>query len=108
MELINSNGAELLNFVIMNDLFITNTAFRHKARHTTTWTGWKKVKTDDPKEKSKPYFHQIDYILCKSRMKSTLRDACAHGGTYSDHKIVVTRFELTKRFLCFPKGVTKK
>lgn len=69
-----------------------------------------KVKTDDPKEKSKPYFHQINYILCKSRMKGTLRYARVYGGTttYSDHKIVVTGFELTKRFLCFPKKCDKK
>ena len=43
-------------------------------------------------------------------MKCTLRDARSYGGTrtYSDHKIVVTRFELTKRYLCFPKKCDKK
>ena len=38
----NEMGENLLNFMSEHDLFATNTSFQHPARHTTTFTGWRK------------------------------------------------------------------
>ena len=35
----NSNGKHLAEFALLNDLFLTNTKFKHKMCHTTTWMG---------------------------------------------------------------------
>ena len=39
----NRNGEELLNFIINHDLFVCNTAFKHKMCHITTRTGYIRV-----------------------------------------------------------------
>jgi len=57
----NENGERLLNFLVYNNLFDANTAFRHSSRHITTRTGWVK---DRRTKTSYPYFSQIDYIVC--------------------------------------------
>ena len=38
----NEMGENLLDFLSEFDLFATNTGFCHPARHTTTYTGWRK------------------------------------------------------------------
>ena len=35
----NNNGKHLAEFVLLNDLFLTNTKFKHKMCHRTTWRG---------------------------------------------------------------------
>ena len=35
----NSNGKDRAEFALLNDSFLTNTKFKHKMCHRTTWTG---------------------------------------------------------------------
>ena len=93
----NENGERLMNFLVSNSLFATNTAFRHSSRHITTRTGWIK---DQSTKKSRPYFSQIDYVLCKSRSKVLLTDSRSYAGTklHSDHKLVCARVDFTSRY----------
>ena len=101
----NPNGSKLLDFVIFNDLFVTNTAFKHKSRHLTTREGRVKDWSDPNSNKSKPFYSMIDYVICRSRFKSTLVNSRAYGGTRvdSDHKLVCGRFQFTNRYLTFPQ-----
>ena len=91
----NENGHRLLQFLVTNSLFATNTAFAHSSRHITTRTGWIK---DSTTRKSRPYFSQIDYILCKSRSRVLLTNARSYSGTKhrSDHKLVVASVDFTR------------
>jgi len=79
----NENGSCLLDFVINNDLFVCNTAFQHKSRHLTTFTGYisDPKKSDPSSNNTVPFYNMIDYILCKRRFKKTLVDARAYKGT---------------------------
>ena len=89
----NVNGRRLVNFCMTNHLFVANSAFRHSSRHITTRTGWIK---DKKSGLTRPYYAQIDYILCRSRSKCLLDDARAYAGTVhrSDHKLVFATVDL--------------
>ena len=82
----NPNGQELVNFCEMNNLFISNSAFKHPARHITTWVNQRKT----PSGEIKCIYNQIDYIIVPQDQKHLLSDARSFGGseTWSDHKIV--------------------
>ena len=99
----NENGTHLLNFVIDNDLFISNTAFQHKSCHLNTRVGYLR----DPNDHNCtiPYFRMIDYVICRCRFKSTLVNSRAFGGTStdSDHKLVGATFSFKNRHLTFRK-----
>ncbi|XP_029654954.1 uncharacterized protein LOC115228525 [Octopus sinensis] len=90
----NSCGESLIQFCSAFDLFISNTAFDHRARHKTTWTGARKDKNGN----IYPIYNQIDYIICRRIMKNILSDARSYDGleTSSDHKLVVTRIVLKR------------
>ena len=54
----NNSGQRLLEFCSANDLFVTNTCFRHNLRCKTTWIS--------PDGRTK---NDIDYIMIRSRFK---------------------------------------
>ena len=87
----NSNGDLLAHFAASNNLFLTNTAFRHPSRHISTWHGF---------IQGKNYHNQIDYILCRSNNAHILTNARSYRGTItqSDHSIVVTTINFTKYY----------
>ena len=63
----NDNGEALLGFMTINGLFAANTCFKHSSRHVTTHTGYvKDWSAGRALKKTKPYYNQLDYILCKS------------------------------------------
>ncbi|CAH0482890.1 unnamed protein product [Peronospora belbahrii] len=70
-----------------NELFITNTAFRKRARDITTWT---------LRLKDHCIFNQIDYIICSQRTKKLCSNTQSWGGTLtpSDDKLVTLDFDL--------------
>ena len=82
------SGARMVEFCEMNDLFICNTAF--KQRSSLKWTH---RATD---RNGKDYFRQIDFILCRRRIKGLLSQCRTHGGTVldSDHRLLVARVNL--------------
>ncbi len=103
----NDCGETLLNFMIANNLFAANTAFQHKSRHVTTYTGWvKDWNAGRHSKQTKPFFSQIDYILCRNRSKTLLVNARAYAGTSvsSDHKLVIAQLDFKNRILCFKRS----
>ena len=81
----NNSGKRLLEFCPVNDLFVTNTGFRNRPRHKTTWIS--------PDGCTK---NEIDYILIRSRFKSSALNCRAYpiADCGSDHNLVATRLRL--------------
>ena len=102
----NEMGENLLDFLSEHDLFATNTSFQHAARHTTTFTGWRKDwSAGRSSKKTLPVYSQIDFILCRSKSKPMLKDSRSYAGTltYSDHRLVVTRVNFKDICLCYKR-----
>jgi hypothetical protein len=102
----NYNGDCLLNFVCMNDMYVTNSCFQHPSRHRTTHTAAITYKYKNGKK----VYSQIDYILCKRRSKGLLCNARSYGGTKvrSHHKLVICKINTNKRFLMYPNSKSVK
>ena len=83
----NQNGEDLVDFCEINKLFISNSAFKHPAKHITTWANQRKMANGE----TKVIYNQIDYILLHQDQKQTLINARSYAGavTSSDHRIVV-------------------
>lgn len=82
MGLRNDMGENLLDLLSEFDLFASNTGFYHPARHTTTYTGWRKDwSAGRNSKKTIPVYSQIDFILCRSRSKPMLQDSRSYAGT---------------------------
>ena len=86
----NTNGEHLLEFARRNNLILTNTTFKHKLTHRTTWTGTK------PANRRNPVRNQIDYILVRRNHRIFVNDSRSYSGTttHSDHKIVIADMEI--------------
>ena len=97
----NMSSQNFIEFCTINDLFITNTAFKHPARHITTWCGNRK---DSQRNEIVKIYNQIYYIVCTRKIKSCLVNARSYAGTVasSDHRLVVTRFNIEKYKLWKP------
>ena len=89
----NNSGQALIDFCNNHNLFITNSAFQHPARHITTWENTRINKRTNTVTH---FFHQIDYILCEAKHTSTLINARSYAGTSvnSDHRLVVTNMSI--------------
>ena len=106
----NDNGEALLGFMTINGLFAANTCFKHSSRHVTTHTGYvKDWSAGRASKKTKPYYNQLDYILCKSNMKCMFNDARSYGGTSkkSDHKLVIGKIDYGRVRLVYNKPVKR-
>ena len=104
----NSNGKCLLDFMIDQNFYACNTSFKHPARHTTTWHGTTTARGNP--DKTVKYYKQIDFILCRPKYKVNATDSRSYGGALltSDHKPVVARFVLNRKYLVHKKHKTKK
>ena len=87
----NVSGQCLIDFCNTHNFFITNSAFKHKAAHITTWESTREVNN-----KIQRIYNQIDYIICPADQKCNLRNARSYNGTltYSDHRLVATRLDV--------------
>ena len=96
----NSNGERLLEFASSHDLVLTNTCFKHKLCHRTTWTAPRRknevIDKTDGKPRRNPYRNQIDYILTRRKHMCFVEDSRSYGGTTtsSDHKMVISKLKL--------------
>ena len=92
----NSTGQQLIDFCIINNLFIANSAFQHKAAHITTWEQ-NRINPRNPSKRITTY-NQIDYIICKANIKHTLINSRSFKGTEtsSDHRLVICTLSTNK------------
>ena len=88
---INENGEKLIELCNLHNLRITNTIFKHKPTHQTTWTSpapYKNVTDSKIKSLQKnPYRNQIDDILVRNyeTIKMTDSKSTTNKTTMSDH-----------------------
>ena len=89
----NTSGQMLVDFCDIHSLFVCNSAFKHPARHITTW---KQTRINKDNNQTTKVFNQIDYILCQQSQKSALLNARSYSGTEvnSDHRLVITRMKI--------------
>ena len=93
----NENGFRLLELVSNFNLKSTNTQYRHKFAHTTTWTTTNKNKTSQNNEPRKnPIRNQIDHIFISHKTFFLVQDSRAYAGTFtdSDHHLVILTTKL--------------
>ena len=82
----NSNGCRLVEFCEDNRLVLTNTLFKHRMQHRSTWFSDGLVHAD-----GKPVRNMIDYVIVKRSTMAAVLDARSFGGftTRSDHHPVI-------------------
>ena len=88
---INSSGKSLLEVCKKYDLVATNTLFKHKMSHRTTWTApYREFNTHDGQTRRNPIRNQIDFIIVRNSQRRYIMDARSYGGmrTDTDHKMV--------------------
>ena len=90
---VNSNGKELLEFCNRQGLILTNTLFRHKMAHRSTWES---PANHSESGRKNPYRNLIDYIIIRKQQRRTIQDSRAHNGlmTYTDHILVRAKMNL--------------
>jgi exonuclease III len=100
----NNSGSNLIEFCEAHNLFMANTAFRHSARHITTWESRRTVNGEEIK-----IFNQIDYVICNQNIKRNLINARSYNGTTtdSDHRLVVATMDM-RPFMLFPRKKPKR
>ena len=81
----NEAGQRLLEFCQENALVIANTLFQQHKRRLYTWTS-----------PAGQYQHQIDYILCSQRWRSSTQSAKTGSGVDCgpDHELLIAKFRL--------------
>ena len=92
---VNSNGKELLEFCNRQGLILTNTLFRHKMAHRSTWES---PAHHSESGRKNPYRNLIDYIMIRKEQRRTIQDSRAHNGlmTYTDHRLVRAKMNLDR------------
>ena len=95
----NNNGKHLAEFALLSDIFLTNTNFKHKTCHRTTWTGLERrneFKDKNGEVRRNPFRNQIDYILIKRRDLPLVRNSHTYGdiGLNTNHKIVKAELQI--------------
>ena len=92
---INSKGYSLLNFAKSYKLKLTNTFFKLKQAHRSTWQSHNRINgcidSNTKTPRNAPYRNQIDYICVRYNKGITINDSRSYGGTNtnSDHKLVM-------------------
>ena len=79
----NTNGDHLFEFLESSNYVASNTFFKHRACHITTWQG---------EINGKRVYNQIDYILIPFQRKQSMTNARSYHcfSADSDHRLVVT------------------
>ena len=89
----NDNGSKLGVFREMNNKVITNSCFRHPAKHKI----WSQKRINPTTKIVSNTYNQIDYIILDQKQKQTLTDAPSYGRTETSsyHRLVKVRMEKT-------------
>ena len=88
----NGKGERLISVCRENDLYITNTAFKHRLYCKVTWRS-----TDGVTE------NMIDYVLIYKRCKSSIMDTVSHPDADFDWEYSLLMSKLKPRLKQLPK-----
>lgn len=107
---INNNGQALVEFMDSNNMVLTNTCFRHKLAHRTTWVAPERFNTvkdengnarpllgPDGRPRRQPFRNQIDYVAVKQEHRRFVTDSRSSGNikTDTDHKMVKMKMKIS-------------
>ena len=96
----NENGIYLLNFCLQHDLYLTNTNFKHKMVHRTTWQAPERNNAThrDGTARKNPYRNMTDYIITRKSHLCFIKDSRSYAGLYpsSDHRLVKAVVNINK------------
>ena len=101
---INVNGEYLLEFSKRHNLKITNTFFKHKPCHITTWECPERIEkhldSKSGKIRNNPYRNQIDFIMIRNNQNIQVNNSRSYGGmrTKSDHKAVIVEINIRWKY----------
>ena len=111
----NDNGQKLFEWCENNNKFLCNTAFQHKQSDIATWSN---SVINSNTNKVHRIYNQIDYTIMSKNQIQNMTDARSYSGTEtnSDHRIVVTHFQVQwsklyqkkPKQLCISKFNTEK
>ena len=89
---VDENGNLLIEFCKLLNLLMTNTIFKHKPSHQTTWIS--PLPPTFPRKN--PYRNQIDYILLRKNVNSKIFDSRSFNSNFtrSDHKPVIVKIQI--------------
>ena len=108
----NTNGEFLVETAVRNNLILSNTFFKHKLCHITTWESpdFTNKKHTDGTIRRNPYRNQIDYILTRSEYKQFIVDSRSYNGLSinTDHRIVICKFKNIHKYLVHKNNTKKK
>ena len=93
----NNNGTKLLEFAAQNELYLTNTHFRHKMSRRSTWTAiYRPIKMPNGQIRKNPVRNQIDYILISKKYLKFVSNSRSYNNihTESDHNLVIMNLNL--------------
>ena len=87
----NSNGEFLIEFALKNELFLTNTTFKHKMLHRMTWECPQRVMDHRDQNsgttRKNPYRNQIDNIIVRKKSSITIPNTTTITSTCNVYKI---------------------
>ena len=110
---INENGQHLLQFAKQQNLKLTNTFFKHKPSHITTWEcpsrSNEHIDSNSNKIRRNPYRNQIDYLMVKTNSNIKVYNSRSYGGmkTRSDHKPVIVEITISWKHIKRRKNLVK-
>ena len=97
---LNESGKLLLEICMKYDLVLTNTLFKHKLSHRTTWTApYRSYQTHDGTNRRNPVRNQIFFLIIRNNFKHLVQDSRSYSGTEtdSDHKMVLCKIDVDLR-----------
>ena len=101
---INENGEILLEFAELQNLRLTNTFFKHKPAHMTTWQCPERtsqvIDSASGQPRKNPYRNQIDFILTRNSNNIEVFNSRSYGGfsCNSDHKPVIAQIKVAWKY----------
>ena len=107
----NIHGQYLADFLHETNLFLSNTAFKHKDHHIATRHGANVVRDEESNEiRRKGIHNQIDYIAILQRHKGMITNARSFQGVKyeTDHSRVVMEIRLKAIYPVSQRKVVKK
>ena len=97
---VNENGIHLLEYCSQQNMILTNTKFKHKMAHRSTWQAPEKLNAmrRDGTPRRNPYRNMIDYIIVRNDHFKFVKDARSYSGlaTSTDHRLVRARIKIDK------------
>ena len=94
---VNENGYELLDFCMRNNLILTNTVFKHKLSHITTWKSPEipSATCKNGELRRNPIRNQIDFVIVRNTCMKFVTNSRSYSGmhTRTDHRLVLANLK---------------